>query len=126
AAVRARGGGDPRVAGAAAVGVADRRLRLRRGEPDARSELRPARSVQRLHLGLLLGDLPAAVRLPDRLHPAAPRAVPAGAALGAAADATAPAPAAGPPPPPPPRRGSRRRTRRRDRVRWNGRPGAGR
>ena len=70
------------------------RPRLRRRASAARPDLRRGRAVRRLQLGLVLGDLPVAVRLAGRLHHPAGRGVREGAPHAAAAHPAQPVPAA--------------------------------
>ena len=95
AAVPARAGRRPRLAAPAALPVADPGVAVLRRPPDARAGPRPAVPVRRLQLAVVRRDLPAAVRLADRLRAAAgarARPRPAGRA---AARAPPPAAAAG-------------------------------
>ena len=84
-AARGRRGARHGLAAARAAPRARRHLPHR--PPDARAGPRPARRLQRLLVGLVLGDLPAAVRLAGRLHPAAHQGAPRGRARPPAARA---------------------------------------
>ena len=93
-AVRAGPGGRSRARWCRSAGRSGAGERLPRRAPEAGPALRPGRAVRRLHLALVLRDLPAAVRLAGRLHHPAGRGVRPGAAGPAAPDAAQPGPAA--------------------------------